>query len=31
MYEYILELIGDDIEYMDIEDIHNYLDEILPK
>ena len=31
MYEYILELIGDDIEYMHIEDIHNYLDEILPK
>ena len=31
IYEYILELIGHDIEYMEIEDIHNYLDEFLPK
>lgn len=30
-YEYILALIGNDIEYMEIEDIHNYLDEIFPK
>ena len=31
IYEYLLALIGNDIEYIDLEDIHNYLDEIFPK
>ena len=31
LYEYLLELIGSDIEYIELEDIHNYLDEIFPK
>ena len=31
IYEYVLELIGNDIYYMELEDLHNYLDEILPK
>ena len=31
LYEYLLALIGSDIEYMELEDIHNYLDEIFPK
>ena len=28
LYEYILELVGGDIMYMELEDIHEYLDEI---
>ena len=28
IYEYLLDLIGNDICYIEIEDIHNYLDEI---
>ena len=31
MYEYLLALIGNDIDYMELEDIHNYLNEIIPK
>ena len=28
LYEYILELVGDDMVYMELEDIHKYLDDI---
>lgn len=31
VYEYLLALIGNDIDYMELEDIHDYLDEVLPK
>ena len=31
LYEYLLALIGSDIEYIELEDIHSYLDEIFPK
>ena len=31
IYKYLLALIGPDIEYIELEDIHNYLDEIFPK
>ena len=31
IYEYLLALIGNDIDYMELEDIHDYLDEIIPK
>ena len=28
IYEYVLALIGDNIDYIELEDIHKYLDEI---
>ena len=31
LYEYILALIGSDIKYLELEDIHSYLDEIFPR
>ena len=30
IYEYLLALIGNDIDYMELKDIHKYLDEIFP-
>ena len=31
LYEYLLALIGSDIDYLELEDIHSYLDEIFPR
>lgn len=31
IYEYLLALIGSDIEYMELDDLHNYLEDIFPK
>ena len=31
LYEYLLALIGSDIDYLELKDIHSYLDEIFPK
>ena len=31
IYEYLLALIGYDIEYIDLEDIHNCLDDLFPQ
>ena len=31
IYEYLLALIGKDTNYLELEDIHDYLDEIFPK
>ena len=31
IYEYLLALIGPDIEYMELDDLHDYLDEVFLK